>query len=124
LAAKLLRRSSNRTESHVPNSETRFAERTFDLRAEGAVERVHLRVAAPEPDPAGGAWRCRIHLTGPGLDVDRYAYGEDGLQALILGLEMARVRLRTMPLPAGATLTWLGEADLGIPAMLPNSPVR
>jgi len=102
-----------------------FVERAFQFHVEGHDREVRLRVSAPDRDPRpGGRWRCRVEIAGFGRDVDQYAYGEDGLQALVLGLEMARVRLRTTPLPSGASLTWLGDAALGIPVMLPGSPVQ
>jgi hypothetical protein len=109
-----------------PSQPGSFVERVFECRTPAGAQPARLRVDAPELDPAVGGrrWRCRLRLTGAGPDVDQYAYGEDGLQALILGLEMARIVLATAPLPAGAALTWLGDADLGIPVMLPGSPVR
>lgn len=44
------------------------------------------------------------------------------MQALIYALEMARVRLRLNP-DRETALTWCGLQDLGLPTMLPNSPV-
>lgn len=106
---------------HAPG----FAERTFKLLTPEGNREVRLRISAPEPDPEpGGSWRCRVQITGELWAVDQHAYGEDGVQALVLGLEMARVCLRSTPLPGGTTLTWLGEPALGLPVMLPDSPVR
>ncbi len=100
-----------------------FVERTLELHAADGTREVRLRVFRPERDPApGGSWRCRVRIDGLGPAVDQHAYGEDGLQALILALEMARVRLRFADLPGGAGLRWLGGADLGIPVMLPGAP--
>lgn len=100
-----------------------FVERKLESHAVAGVCEVWLRVFRPERDPEpGGSWRCRVRIDGLEPVVDQHAYGEDGVQALILGLEMARVCLRFADLPAGASLTWLGGADLGIPVMLPGAP--
>lgn len=101
-----------------------FAERVFELDGPGGGSPVTLRLGAPERDPApGGSWRCRVTIAGLPTVVDRHVYGEDGLQALVLALEMARIYLRTAPLPDGASLTLFGNPDLGIPPMLPGSAV-
>ncbi len=104
----------------MPTSDSEpFVERTFEYHTAAGVRAVRLRVVAPERDPEpGGDWRCRLRISGLDGEVDQHAYGEDGLQALILALEMARVVLGTTPLPEGAALAWLGHPDLGIPAML------
>ena len=105
------------------SSTSAFVERVFLLHTPDGDGEVRLRVSAPEPDPKSAVgWRCRVSITGPLGDVGQWAYGENGVQALVLGLEMARVRLRTTPLPAGAVLTWLGDPGLGLPVMLPGSP--
>jgi hypothetical protein len=111
--------------SSLASASAVFVERVLVLRTATGEHDVRLRLLPPERDPTpGNAWRCNVAVTGAGLDFEQHAYGEDGLQALVLALELARVRLRTIPLPEGASLTWLGEPDLGLPIMFPDSPVR
>lgn len=98
-----------------------FVSRTFELRSASDVQPVTLHLGPPEPDPASGAWRCRIRLRGLPTAFDRHAFGEDGLQALLLALDMARVLLTTTPLPTGTQLTWCDDADLGL-FSLPLTP--
>jgi hypothetical protein len=108
----------------MPATETElFVERTYESHAAAGTGEVRLRVFRPERDPEpGGSWRCRVRIDGVEPTVDQHAYGEDGLQALVLALEMARVCLRFADLPGGASLRWMGDADLGIPVMLPGAP--
>ncbi|CAA9295138.1 MAG: hypothetical protein AVDCRST_MAG11-421 [uncultured Gemmatimonadaceae bacterium] len=100
-----------------------LVERTFEYHTAEGLRQVRLTLSVPKPDRARRAgWRCRVRVTGLDRGVDTYAYGEDGMQALVLALEMARVILRTAPRPDGARLTWLDDEDLGIPTMLPGPP--
>ena len=93
------------------------AKRTYE-RVDGGAP-VRLRVCRPAPDPApGGDWRCRLVIDGLGRPVDRWAYGIDGVQALGLALEIARSYLQPSP-EHPALVTWLGQADLGLPRLLP-----
>ena len=79
---------------------------------------VRLLIARPEPDPEpGGDWRCGQGIVGLAIPVDRYAYGVDGLQALGLTLEMARVELEAVGRD-GCPVTWLGGPDLALPRSL------
>lgn len=91
-------------------------ERTFERHTAAGGAEVRMAVGRPERDPApGGDWRCRLVVSGLPDPVDRYVYGIDGLQALLLALHMAAVDLRHARLPAGERLTFLGEPDLGLP---------
>jgi hypothetical protein len=101
-----------------------FVARTFELRSGSRIRKVTLRLSVPEPDPTGCGWRCRLRLRGLSTTFDRHTHGEDGLQALLLALEMARVLLATTPLPAGARLTWSDDANLGVPALLTRTRDR
>ena len=93
-------------------------ERTFERTGPEGTTSVRLALGRPEPDPEpGGDWRCRVVISGLGPRVDQFAYGVDSLQALALGLEMARAHLMHAP-PAGGGLRWLGESDLGLPRVL------
>ena len=94
----------------------------FELRSATGIEPIALELSVPEPDPLGGAWRCRLRLRGASLAIDQSAYGEDGLQALLLALEMARVLLTTTPWPADTSLTWCEGSDLGLPTPPPSAP--
>ena len=100
-------------------------ERVFELTGPDGVAEVRLALGPPEPDPRPDGdprcpdWRCRVRIAGLARPVDQHAYGIDALQALALGCEMARSYLETAPLAAGQALTWLGQADLGLPRVLP-----
>ena len=97
---------------------------TRDLEREGPSGRARVRVEIGRPvrsDDAGGDWACPVRVTGltglPGI-VELAALGVDGVQALLLALELARVTLVYARLGDGERLTFLGRPDLGLPRSL------
>jgi hypothetical protein len=87
-----------------------WVERRFDL----AGATLLLRVQMPRPDPGGG-FRCDFVIDWPGGPQPGYAGGEDAVQAMILALQGAHVRLLTSPEYERGELTWLGDRNLGLP---------
>jgi hypothetical protein len=68
-----------------------IAERELDV-LDSPGERVVLRVERPIKQESG-EWGCSFQVAGPGRSYVRTAYGEDSVQALQLGFEMARIEL-------------------------------
>ena len=97
---------------------------TRDLEREGPHGRTRVRVEIGRPVrsvEAGGDWACPMRVTGltglPGI-IELSACGVDGVQALLLALELARVTLVYAKLGDGERLTFLGRPDLGLPSSL------
>ena len=108
--------------SSVSSVTASFVRRVFEQRSATDRKPVALELGVPECDPLDGAWRCRLRLRGASVAIDQHAYGEDGLQALLLAIEMARVLLTTTPWPPGTSLTWCEDAELGLPMPPPGAP--
>lgn len=81
---------------------------------------VVIRVHLPQADPDGG-WTCNVSIFSGGSDSESLAFGEDSLQALLMGVSMLRARLQ--PLHRSHGLTWLGAEDLGL-ELEPRRPPR
>ena len=69
------------------------------------------RVSQPVREPTG-EWSCSIEVNGPEMRHQSKAYGEDSLQALVLGLSKLRMVLSTSP--KLRSLSWLDQAGHGI----------
>lgn len=73
---------------------------------------VKVRVAKPVRDPKGH-WTCSIGISGnEKLQSELTAFGEDSVQALMLGLDMARAYLSSTRAEGVPRLTWLGVDPL------------
>ena len=72
---------------------------------------VSLRLRKPRRT-ATGEWSCSVELTHRGLIETTEAFGEDSMQALLLGIVMARAQLVSLRSAYG--LTWLGDTVLGL----------
>ncbi|NBU27810.1 MAG: hypothetical protein EBS42_06245 [Caulobacteraceae bacterium] len=89
-----------------------FVWRTFEF--EGG-DRVDIELFRPRPDQ--NDWRCDYHIRSGDQISSHYAMGVDPLQALLLAIDGAHVRMLERSREQGAALTWLGGApfDLGLP---------
>lgn len=85
------------------------AERPLIATATG--RNVMIRVGKPTK-ARSGEWTCSVQVTGIEQPETTYAFGEDSLQALLMGLSMVRARLESLKASHG--LIWLGESDLGL----------
>ena len=72
---------------------------------------VTARLGQPTLEPTG-EWSCSIELIGPGIQHRSNAYGEDSLQALLLGLSKLRLVLTSDK--KLQSLSWLDQAGHGI----------
>lgn len=82
------------------HSRQAFVERI--LRSQKASARnVHLRVSAPRPSP-NGDWECSYELVGLKASKPQTVCGFDGLQALLMAIEGARIAIEKSAEP----LTW------------------
>lgn len=98
-----------------------IAERRLECR-DGAGKRheVVVRIGKPvldqEPKPA---WYCPFSITGMGGEIERKAFGEDSVQALLLGLQMIGVELEQYERTHACTLTWhgIGVNEPGFPPL-------
>jgi uncharacterized protein DUF6968 len=91
-----------------------FVERRLELTTGGEIV-----VRLIQPEPVGNDWRCDYRITWPDRERHFHAFGIDGLQALILGLQMVHATLLASPEGKAGQLTWLGEPDLGLVAADP-----
>src|SRR5713226_7150324 len=80
-----------------------IAQRRFELC--GSLD-VILRFARPVSD--GNDFRCHYEIVWPDRTDAWNGFGIDEMQALILAIEMAHVRLVTSPEGKRGELTWLG----------------
>jgi hypothetical protein len=86
-----------------------FLEREFEVDGEEAA--AVLRIGRPVEHPEGD-WNCPFQISGMGDDRIHEASGVDSLQALSMGLQMARAQLESYR--RSHRITWLGGDDLGI----------
>lgn len=102
--------------------DTFIAERELSYQdVSGITHTVLLKVGKPFPD-GKGAWCCEYCLGAP-LQISGKAYGQDGLQALLLGLAHARARLEFSQEFRGR-VSWLDQEDLGLPSALSEANTK
>ena len=92
--------------------------RTLQMTVAGSsdVRDVVVRIGLPEPDPIpGGDFRVLIEIDGFDQPYSHHIHGVDELHALLEGCRIMRQILPALA-PADATLTWLGDDDLGFGA--------
>jgi hypothetical protein len=97
-----------------------FVERCFDLRSQGEVRTAFSR---PEPITAH-LWQCGYRVAWPDHEVLSRAYGLDGVQALLLAMELVHLNLLAEAAyreqeGSGETdvLMWRGQSHLSLPGV-------
>jgi hypothetical protein len=92
------------------------AERQLEaVAADGGRTPVLLKIGKPLPDPLpGGDWYCPRQIIGLGDEAVEATFGIDSLQAFLLCVYSARVKLGQRAEAASVRLEWLGQADLGL----------
>ena len=97
-----------------------LVERRFSLHPYGEVT---ASFSVPEAVSAR-LWRCSYSTAWPDREHTRHAYGEDGVQALLLAMEqvhrtlLAEAAYRediSPPENQANALAWMGQRDLGLP---------
>ncbi len=89
--------------------------------------KVIVGIGAPKKFPDSSDYYCPYEIRGLGNDKIRYAGGIDGIQALLLALQMVGAELYTSEEGKAGTLIWVGQHDLGFPVpdsisdMIPGS---
>lgn len=68
---------------------------------------VPIRLFAPEEDDR--SWKCRFEIDWPDGRLERFAGGEDSMQALILALSMIGVIIYTSDYHHSGNLNWGGD---------------
>jgi hypothetical protein len=89
-----------------------IAMRSLDLAGETPGE-VTVRIKRPVSDD--GHYKCEYQIVGIGSGKVRYAAGADGMQALVLALQMIGTDLYTSEAAKEGQLTWFGSPNLGFP---------
>lgn len=90
-----------------------IATRQFEARlADGTVIQVELEIDRPHPTAGEDDWGCSYRITGLAQPIAQTVYGVDALQALVLCLRIVRVESEAAS--QRTSLTWLGDADLGL----------
>lgn len=85
-----------------------------ELELEGATK-VTVTIGKPEKFPGNDDYYCPYQIAGLGDGKVRYAGGIDGVQALLLTLEMIGADLYTSAEAQHGKLTWSDERALGFP---------
>jgi hypothetical protein len=77
-------------------------------------QHVSMGLTVPSVQPAG-EWACTVQiLVGNETPEESVAYGEDPLQALLLGVQLASILLRNVERRMGWRLLWFGSTDWGL----------
>ncbi|WP_155798763.1 DUF6968 family protein [Sorangium cellulosum] len=88
---------------------------------EGQPEReIVLKIGQPfQVSPPGVDWACPVVLEGLGDGHSKCVYGIDGVQAIQLAIQYARIQLEASGLP----LLWMSEepGDLGLPRAIEST---
>lgn len=95
------------------------AQRQVDaVAADGSRSPVVLEIGTPRPDTmpgrSGEDWYCPRRILGLGDEAVTVSFGVDSLQALLLCVYSAKVRLAERADAASVRLDWLGVPDLGL----------
>ena len=94
-----------------------IARRDFRLMIGKRPRSLTLEIGKPKHDVVckfGMAWRCPIRITFKNKKLTRSACGEDAIQALLHGISLAKIELRSITASNKATLKWLGGLDLSL----------
>jgi len=90
------------------------AERTLEI--EGVSEtKVSVKLGAPKLNEKTSDYQCPFHITGAGFEINKYASGLDGMQALQLALVMIGALLDYIQEAAGVRLKW-SDGGHGFPS--------
>ena len=87
-----------------------FVERRFDLNGGELVARFFKPTKAP-----GGEFQCRWSIAWPEHEVQRYACGADGVQALVLAMRSVHSELAESEAYKAGQLTLWEQSDLDLP---------
>jgi hypothetical protein len=90
-----------------------IVEREYVAKQGTAQLAMRLEIGQPVQDVpvAGGTdWRCPIRITFGREEIEESAIGVDSMQALRIGLELARIRLEAVSRRRGFQLTHLDQA--------------
>jgi hypothetical protein len=90
--------------------EAPFVERRFDLDGGELIVRFYTPANAPN-----GGFQCRWSIAWPEREVRRHAYGEDGVQALMLAMRIVHSELVDSDAYKAGRLTLWNQADLDLP---------
>ena len=82
-----------------------------DLLVSGSDKRVRVSIGKPEQFPDETDYYCPYQITGLGRQRVSYAGGIDGVQALILALEIIGAKLYTSKEAKGRLLSWEGATN-------------
>lgn len=90
--------------------EAPFVERKFELGDEEIVARFFLPARAE-----GGEFQCRWTIAWPEGEEGHRAFGEDGIQALMLAMRVVHTKLTESEAYQAGRLTLWGQSDLDLP---------
>jgi hypothetical protein len=90
--------------------EAAFVKREFELDGGCLLVRFYSPSRA-----AGGEFQCRYSVGWPEGEVQRYACGLDGIQALMLAMKIVHIELVESDAYKAGRLTWCDQADLDLP---------
>lgn len=90
-----------------------IAERVLTCPTEPLKE-VTVKVGMPEPSQEAQDFKCHYQITGPNLNILRYAVGLDSVQAIQLAFRSISAHLSRIEQEWGAPLRW-SDSDSAFP---------
>jgi hypothetical protein len=99
----------------MPNDEPMDVIASRILEVDGE-PKFHVRIGRPKPAPEGDCWFCPYEIAGPLTNRKGRFGGEDGMQALVLTLNILSVEIEISEENAQGRLSWLGSKEFGLPS--------
>jgi hypothetical protein len=88
-----------------------LGERILEAKRDGATTKVTVRLGLPARQIHAPEYRCSVQIVGLGPEINRFASGEDAIQALELALKLIGVELHTAN--QAVDFLWLGFPGTG-----------
>jgi hypothetical protein len=102
--------------------------RDFEIRSlDGIINHVTLHVGKPQIDTKTNnssetpIWYCPYQIVGIGAEKVEVCRSDDAIAALLTSLQLAHSALKYYGRVYHKKITWLGEDDLGLPAIDENN---
>jgi hypothetical protein len=88
-----------------------LGERILEAKRDGATTKVTVRLGLPVRQTHTPEYRCSVQIVGLGPEINRFASGEDAIQALELALKLIGIELHSTS--QAIDFSWLGFPGTG-----------